>query len=190
MIHWEAPTSVEAYLQEAGRAGRDKEPAEAVLILGHDEEGRTALDGGEREGRRLAFLAWAREGQGCRRAGLLALLGSTLEGTCGGCDRCDGTAKGEREGAAEVGRFVRLHPRRWTLQGAVERLGSMSSFRGRRDFPVPGEGSLAGWTESEIAEALRAGLKLGMLRERTGRPWKGRLEPGPEPTAAGAAAIR
>lgn len=34
VIHWGYPTDLESYVQETGRAGRDEEQSEAILISG------------------------------------------------------------------------------------------------------------------------------------------------------------
>ncbi len=40
VVHWAIPTSVEAYYQEAGRAGRDERPARAILLSSRADLGR------------------------------------------------------------------------------------------------------------------------------------------------------
>jgi len=95
VAHAGVPKSIEAYYQETGRAGRDGDPAQAVMLWAAsdfaqarhrlvevEEERRT----GERE--RLDALALLVETPGCRRAVLLRHFGETPPESCGNCDNC------------------------------------------------------------------------------------------------------
>ena len=96
VVHMDLPGNLEAYYQEIGRAGRDGEPAEAVLLYGLDDirRRRLLIDGtGAAEAvRRVnhqrleALLAFA-ETPGCRRQALLGYFGERPP-PCGNCDRC------------------------------------------------------------------------------------------------------
>ncbi len=78
VIHWGPARSLEAYYQEAGRAGRDGRRAECVILWRPSDLEWTDCDDAMRR-----YVS----GRGCRRRMLLAHFGETAVG-CAGCDRC------------------------------------------------------------------------------------------------------
>ena len=96
VFHTDLPGSVEAYYQEIGRAGRDGDPADAMMVFGAgdirmrrqfiEQEGSDE-DHKRREVSRLNALITFAEAQGCRRQVLLAHFGDQSE-PCGNCDNC------------------------------------------------------------------------------------------------------
>ncbi len=99
VAHLDMPSSVEAYYQETGRAGRDGDPARALMLYGLQDvvRRRQMIEGtGELppervqvERRKLEALLGLGELSSCRRQALLHYFGDVLEQPCGHCDNCD-----------------------------------------------------------------------------------------------------
>lgn len=97
VLHAALPKSMEAYYQEIGRAGRDGEPAETLMLWSLSDaalrrrqiaesdadEARKAM-----ELRRLSALIAYCEAPTCRRQSLLGYFGEDIA-PCGHCDLCD-----------------------------------------------------------------------------------------------------
>ncbi|MFD1941670.1 DNA helicase RecQ [Paradevosia shaoguanensis] len=97
VAHLDLPSSVEAYYQETGRAGRDGMPSEAWMSYGMADvvQRRRMIDEGGApeeikriERGKLNALLGICETTTCRRQAILAHFGESQEGNCGNCDTC------------------------------------------------------------------------------------------------------
>jgi ATP-dependent DNA helicase RecQ len=97
VIHLALPKSVEQFYQEAGRAGRDGNPADCILLWRKQDAGllgyfaNQILDDAERNrawDRYRTIRAFAESGK-CRHRQICTHFGETPKWTsCGGCDVC------------------------------------------------------------------------------------------------------
>jgi len=97
VAHLDLPSSVEAYYQETGRAGRDGLPSDAWMSYGMADvvQRRRMIDEGGApeeikriERGKLNALLGICETASCRRQAILAHFGETHAGKCGNCDTC------------------------------------------------------------------------------------------------------
>ena len=118
VAHLDLPSSVEAYYQETGRAGRDGLPSQAWMAYGMADlvMRRKMIDEGNApdavkrvERGKLNALLGIAETAGCRRQAILAHFGEAHPGSCGNCDNClspaatyDGTVDAQKALSAIV----------------------------------------------------------------------------------------
>ena len=166
VIHHSPSRSVEAFLQESGRAGRDGGPSYSIVLVpwtGRGSERTMELD---RNQRQSALLSILQEREECLRKGLLAAMGSPCE-MCWGCDICDKSRPDLPEGFREIMLFFRRNRYRFTPRQASELMQGADAVRIRRGLlpPVPGTGGLSHWNRDEIEDAIYALIRSGTMKK-------------------------
>ena len=151
VIHYQMPRSMEAYYQEAGRAGRDGEAAECILLyngsdiftakwmIEHTEpnENMTAAEQSAvryQDMNRLNRMVDYCTKPGCLRAFILRYFGENTAQDCGHCSACCGARYGEAE---EIARQRRRGADGAHLgqQATAEKVGSI----GKIEAPTGGD---------------------------------------------------
>ena len=98
VVHLDMPDSPEAYYQQIGRAGRDGDPADTLLLFGGQDVAQArhwlaqsaAPDARKRVMRtKLEEMVALTEAVTCRTRSLLTCFGEALDRACGHCDNCE-----------------------------------------------------------------------------------------------------
>jgi ATP-dependent DNA helicase RecQ len=179
VIHADVPPSVESYLQEAGRAGRDGNPSEAVLIASAEDRRFALKLSGVAKDRYDAMLGYALSRCACRRELLLSLIGQEPT-ACSGCDVCSGTEARGPAGEPEILGFIGRYKRRFRAAEAADALRGAAGPRAIRGCldRLAGYGALSDWEKEDIEAALDELISEGILRVPARGPWAGRLTAG------------
>ena len=164
VIHRDCPPSVEAYLQESGRAVRDGGQSKAVLLWGPEDERSFQRARTEADRKRLSgLLEYARDVNHCRREALIGLLDYKGEMDSPGqscCDVCDKEAHSRlREESALEGFFYR-NRRSYTAGEAAKVLARAENIN---------------WTGEDAEEAIEHLIKTGKIKQLKYPPWKNKI---------------
>ena len=165
VIHRDCAPSVEAYLQESGRAGRDGSQSRAILLWGPDDKISLRRAKTETDRARLsALLDYARDTAHCRRQALLKMLnfdgngGESPETQC--CDVCEHEANAALREESSVLGFFQKNKRCYSLNEASRKLAESKSHF---------------WTEGEARQAVNHLIDSGKIRESKNFLWKTKL---------------
>jgi ATP-dependent DNA helicase RecQ len=155
VIHLEAPSSAEAYIQEAGRGGRDGSLAKAILVWSDEDEKKFAAL--ERTSRARVMFDFA-QNNACRRQTLLDALGAE-QAACAGCDVCEGAAQNEARETALARSFFGRHT--LSAQRAPEALAAFLNQK-----LIPTELTARVWERADADALIENLLERGALAAR------------------------
>ena len=160
VIHLEASPSGEAYIQEAGRGGRDGSIANAFLVWNFKDSRQSKLKGEKfGENSRERVMGKFAESSTCRRQILLDALGAE-KAACDGCDVCE---RGGKTPFAEDALFalkaMAFHRREWTKDGLISFLQKAFNKKDLNEF------KMNIWETDDIKEIIEQLEDMHLIRK-------------------------
>ncbi len=151
VIHFDLPSTIESYLQESGRAGRDGMSAESIILLSYSDIKEISETGNIHD----IF----KDDRKCRRQVYLSLLGQEME-FCSGCDVCNNQVYTDNVQEFSLKKFIKEFNGNFTLdEAAAILLGRIEIFS--RLFTAGASykyfGLLHDWDEKELKDFLLSG---------------------------------
>jgi ATP-dependent DNA helicase RecQ len=175
VIHIALSSSAGAYLQETGRAGRDRKSADTAILLGSEELEKMQHLGikNNQEHRESTLLSIFTDNSRCRRESLLAVLSSELE-VCFGCDICTDTLQLSATGEREILKLIHRYPLKLTIHETSLILRGMYSLdvKQKKLYQFRGFGALSGWVLDDIEDAVHVLKRVSLLKSARKGAWK------------------